>query len=128
MPPFDIVIIGTGAGGGTMAHALADSPARILIIERGEFIPQEAENWDPVAVWKHLRYQTRETWLDRSGRELVSRQGQLWEDHDPSIRGADRRRVAQRIAGHVVRDAQRLDDSDREGRPHGRTLPVLAAR
>jgi choline dehydrogenase-like flavoprotein len=68
MPPFDVVIIGSGAGGGTMVHALADAPVRILIIERGEFIPQEAENWDPVAVWKHLRYQTRETWLDRSGR------------------------------------------------------------
>ena len=67
---FDIVIIGSGAGGGTMAYALADTPARILIIERGDFVPQEAENWDPVAVWKQLRYQTRETWLDREGREF----------------------------------------------------------
>ena len=67
---FDIVIIGSGAGGGTMAYALADTPARILIVERGDFVPQEAENWDPVAVWKQLRYQTRETWLDRNGREF----------------------------------------------------------
>ena len=44
---FDVVIIGSGAGGGTMAHALAGSGARILILERGDFVPQEAENWDP---------------------------------------------------------------------------------
>jgi choline dehydrogenase-like flavoprotein len=67
---FDIVIIGTGAGGGTMLHALAGTSARILVVERGDFVAQEAENWDPVAVWKHLRYQTRETWLDRDGREF----------------------------------------------------------
>ena len=49
-----MVIIGSGAGGGTMAHALAGSGARILILERGDFVPQEAENWDPAAVWKDL--------------------------------------------------------------------------
>jgi choline dehydrogenase-like flavoprotein len=67
---YDIIIIGSGAGGGTMAHALADSPARILILERGDFVPQEAENWSPEAVWKQLRYQTTERWLDEHGREF----------------------------------------------------------
>jgi choline dehydrogenase-like flavoprotein len=67
---YDIIIIGTGAGGGTMAHALADSPARILILERGDFVPQEDENWSPEAVWKHLRYQTAERWLDDRGQEF----------------------------------------------------------
>ena len=67
---FDVVIIGSGAGGGTMAHALAESGARILILERGDFVPQEDENWNPVAVWKDLRYQSTERWLDESGREF----------------------------------------------------------
>ncbi|OFW01532.1 MAG: dehydrogenase [Acidobacteria bacterium RIFCSPLOWO2_02_FULL_68_18] len=67
---YDIVIIGSGAGGGTVAHALADSPARILVLERGGFVPQEMENWDPEAVWKHLRYRVRERWVDRHGREF----------------------------------------------------------
>ena len=67
---YDIIIIGTGAGGATMAHALADSPARILILERGDFVPQEDENWDPEAVWKHLSYQTDERWLDDRGQEF----------------------------------------------------------
>ena len=39
---YDIVIIGSGAGGGTMAQALADTAARILVLERGDFVPQEA--------------------------------------------------------------------------------------
>jgi choline dehydrogenase-like flavoprotein len=67
---YDIIIIGTGAGGGTIARALADSPARILILERGDFVPQENENWDAEAVWKHRRYQTAERWLDERGREF----------------------------------------------------------
>jgi len=65
---YDIIVIGSGAGGGTIAHALADSPARILVLERGDFVPEEAENWDPEAVWKHLRYRVRERWVDRHGR------------------------------------------------------------
>ena len=67
---FDIIIIGSGAGGGTIAHALASSSARILVIERGDFVPQEEENWNPEAVWKHLRYRVRERWVDRRGREF----------------------------------------------------------
>ena len=62
---YDVIIIGTGAGGGTMAHALAPTPARILILERGDFVPQEDENWNPEAVWKDRRYRPKqERWVD----------------------------------------------------------------
>ena len=67
---YDVVIIGSGAGGGTMAYALAGTAARILVVERGDFVPQEEENWSPEAVWKHLRYQTQERWIDERGREF----------------------------------------------------------
>ena len=67
---YDIAIIGSGAGGGTMAQALSGTGARILLIERGDFVPQEDENWDPTAVWKDLRYQSKERWLDERGREF----------------------------------------------------------
>ena len=67
---YDIIIIGSGAGGGTVAYALAESGARMLILERGDFVRQEDENWSPEAVWKHRRYQTRDTWLDEGGREF----------------------------------------------------------
>jgi choline dehydrogenase-like flavoprotein len=68
---YDIIIIGTGAGGGTMAQALSQTSARILILERGDFVPQENENWDPDAVWKKLRYRAKERWLDDRGREFT---------------------------------------------------------
>src|SRR6187431_3100455 len=71
MHQYDIIIIGSGAGGGTMAHALAGTGARILIIERGDFVPREDENWNPEAVWKHLRYRTREEWVDEQGRSFL---------------------------------------------------------
>ncbi len=68
---FDLVIIGSGLGGGTVAHTLSTTAASILIIERGDFIPQEAENWSPSAVWGELRYRTSERWLDGRGEEFL---------------------------------------------------------
>jgi choline dehydrogenase-like flavoprotein len=68
---YDIVVIGSGAGGGTIAQSLSTSQARILILERGDFVPQEAENWDPDAVWKKLRYRARDRWLDDRGHEFT---------------------------------------------------------
>jgi choline dehydrogenase-like flavoprotein len=68
---FDVVIVGTGAGGGTVLHALAGSGARILVVERGEFVPQEDANWDPAAVWKELRYRSTERWLDGEGHPFL---------------------------------------------------------
>jgi choline dehydrogenase-like flavoprotein len=67
---FDVIIIGSGAGGGTMAHALAGSGARILLIERGEAVPQEDANWNPVAVWKDLRYRATEQWVGPDGEDF----------------------------------------------------------
>jgi choline dehydrogenase-like flavoprotein len=64
----DIVIIGSGAGGGTLARALAASGAKILIVERGDFLPREPQNWSPEAVFLENRYKAKETWLDSQGR------------------------------------------------------------
>lgn len=67
---YDVIIIGSGAGGGTLAHALSDVGAEILLLERGDFVPREPANWDPAAVWKDLRYRTTERWLDGRGRSF----------------------------------------------------------
>ncbi len=65
---FDLVIIGTGAGGGTLAYALRESGLRILLVERGDFLPQEPQNWQPVEVFDHRRYKPDETWYGADGK------------------------------------------------------------
>ncbi len=65
MEAYDIIIIGTGAGGGTLAYALADWGKKILLIERGGFLPKEKENWSAVEVFDKSRYKTKEIWYDR---------------------------------------------------------------
>ena len=61
---YDIIIIGTGVGGGTLAYGLRSSGARILLLERGDFLPQEPENWMPQVVFDQARYKPKEQWLD----------------------------------------------------------------
>ncbi len=67
---YDIIIIGTGAGGGTLAHALATTNKRILLVERGGFLPREKENWETKAVFLEGRYKTQEVWRDHNGKEI----------------------------------------------------------
>jgi len=67
---FDVIIIGTGAGGGTLAYHLAPSGKRILILERGDYVPREKANWDPQLVNVDAKYNTKESWRDKNGKEL----------------------------------------------------------
>ena len=67
---FDVIIIGTGAGGGTLAYALAPLGKRILLLERGDYIPREKANWDARAVNVEGKYQTKEVWRDEDGKPL----------------------------------------------------------
>ena len=67
---YDVIVVGTGAGGGTLARRLAPSGKRILLLERGGYVPRERENWSTRAVNVEGRYNTKETWLDRAGKEL----------------------------------------------------------
>lgn len=62
---YDLIIIGTGAGGGTLAYALADWGKKILLLERGGFLPREKENWSAEEVFDRSRYKTKEIWYDR---------------------------------------------------------------
>jgi choline dehydrogenase-like flavoprotein len=64
---YDVIIIGTGAGGGTLAHTLAPSGKRLLLIERGDFLPREMDNWSPDAVFVDGKYISADTWYDSAG-------------------------------------------------------------
>ena len=67
---YDVIVIGSGAGGGTLVHTLAPSGKRILLLERGDYVRRENENWDSRAVNVNGRYQTKEIWKDPDGRDL----------------------------------------------------------
>jgi choline dehydrogenase-like flavoprotein len=64
---YDVVIVGSGMGGGTLAFALKDAGISVLLLERGGFVPQEPQNWDPDAVFAQGRYKNAEDWYDVDG-------------------------------------------------------------
>ncbi len=72
----DVVIIGSGVGGGCIAHVLAPTGARIVILERGSRLPREDRNWDPEAVYADAAYKSDERWVDGNGRSF--RPGQFY--------------------------------------------------
>ena len=65
---YDVIIIGSGAGGGTLAQHLASSGKEILILERGGWLEREVENWSADAVFVHNRYISPEQWNDKEGK------------------------------------------------------------
>ena len=62
---FDVIIIGTGPGGETLAYKLAPSGKRILLLERGGNLPREKENWSSKTVLIDNKYKVKETWKDK---------------------------------------------------------------
>jgi choline dehydrogenase-like flavoprotein len=67
---YDVIIIGSGAGGGTLTHRLAASGKKILLLERGDYVRREPENWSTRSVNLEARYNTKEVWRDADGEAL----------------------------------------------------------
>ena len=67
---YDVIIIGSGAGGGTLFHKLAPSGKKVLLLERGDYVPRETDNWNTRAVNVEGKYQTSEHWRDKDGKDL----------------------------------------------------------
>jgi choline dehydrogenase-like flavoprotein len=68
---FDVIVIGSGAGGGSVLHRLAPTGKRILVLERGGWMPRERENWDERHVAIEGRYAPAERWRDRDGQPFA---------------------------------------------------------
>jgi choline dehydrogenase-like flavoprotein len=84
---YDVIIIGTGAGGGPLAYRLALAGKKILVLERGGFLPREKENWNTSAVFLENRYHTTEIWTDKKGNELHPGTG-YWVGGNTKVYGA----------------------------------------
>lgn len=66
---YDIIIIGSGAGGGTLAyHLSSNTNKKILLLERGDYLPREKENWDSKSVFVERKYDANEMWVDKEGK------------------------------------------------------------
>jgi choline dehydrogenase-like flavoprotein len=64
---YDVIVIGSGPGGASLAHRLASTGKRILILERGFYLPRARENWDSKTVFVDGAYQAPETWYGPKG-------------------------------------------------------------
>ncbi len=92
---YDIIIIGTGAGGGTLLHTLKDSGLNILVLERGQYLPREKANWNTVDVFQHDRYHNAEKWRDDRGNEFQPGAG-YWVGGNTKVYGAALFRLRER--------------------------------
>ena len=106
MSHYDVIVIGSGPGGASLAHRLAPTGKRILLLERGDYLPREPANWDSKTVFVDGAYQAKETWYGRDGAELPPgpallrrRQFQgLWRGAAATARARFRRDAAQATA------------------------------
>ena len=64
---YDVIVIGSGPGGASLAARLATSGKRILLLERGDYLPRSPANWDSQTVFVDGAYQAQETWYGRNG-------------------------------------------------------------
>ncbi|UBF29321.1 GMC family oxidoreductase [Kovacikia minuta CCNUW1] len=92
---YDLIIIGTGAGGGTLAYQLAPTGKKILILERGTYLPREKANWSATEVYAKERYHTNETWYDIGG-EPFRPQMSYWVGGNTKVYGAALIRLRER--------------------------------
>ena len=97
---YEIIIIGTGAGGGTLAYTLARAGRRVLLLDRGPFLPQEKENWETKAVFLQNRYHTTDVWEDKNGKDLHPGTG-YWVGGNTKVYGAALFRLRERDFGEV---------------------------
>ena len=87
MDHYHLIIIGTGAGGGTLLHKLKDSGKKILVLERGGFLPKEKENWNTIEVFQKERYHTKEVWKTEGDKDLHPGTG-YWVGGNTKVYGA----------------------------------------
>jgi len=92
---YDVIIIGTGAGGGTLAYRLAATGKKILVLERGDFLPREKANWSASEVYQKERYHTPEHWYDQSGQAFRPQTG-YWVGGNTKVYGAALLRLRER--------------------------------
>jgi len=68
---YDVIIIGSGAGGSAAAYHLTQTGRRVLLLEKGEALPRDGSTLDVGTVMRRGAFLSAESWLDRRGRIVV---------------------------------------------------------
>jgi choline dehydrogenase-like flavoprotein len=97
---YDVIVIGSGAGGGTLTYALASTGKKILLLERGHWYPRERDNWDSKVVWGDLKYRNAGLWTDQHGRTFNPKQ-HYYVGGNTKVYGAVLFRMRERDFGEV---------------------------
>ena len=70
---WDVIVIGAGMGGSAFVSRFVGSGMHVLVLERGNFVRPEKENWDPVEVFERGRYESDIEWKTAEGRKFHPR-------------------------------------------------------
>lgn len=98
---YDLIVVGSGPGGASLAHRLAPSGKRILILERGDYLPRSELNWDAQAVFVDAIYQAKETWTNAKGNSF-SPALHYYVGGNSKVYGAALFRLRERDFGEVI--------------------------
>ncbi|MBW4692691.1 MAG: GMC family oxidoreductase [Lyngbya sp. HA4199-MV5] len=98
---YDVIVIGTGAGGGTLVHRLAPSGKKILVLEQGQFLPREKANWSATEVYVNERYHVHDQWYDKDGHAFRP-QMSYWVGGNTKVYGAALLRLRERDFEEVL--------------------------
>ena len=67
----DVIVVGSGAGGGSVAYKLVNAGKRVLLIEKGPFLPRDASTLDVKKVFVDGVFKNHEVWRDSKGNDFV---------------------------------------------------------
>jgi len=98
---YDLIVIGSGPGGASLAYRLAPTGKRILVLERGEYLPRSETNWDSQAVFVDGIYQAQESWIDARGKAFAPGL-HYFVGGNSKVYGAALLRMRERDFGEVV--------------------------
>ena len=98
---YDLIVIGSGPGGASLAQRLAPTGKRILILERGDYLPRSEQNWSSQAVFVDGKYQAGETWTNAQG-DSFSPALHYYVGGNSKVYGAALFRLRERDFGEVI--------------------------